>query len=283
MLIDFSLTGLCNLNCFYCYQNRDNKIHISKSNLDYTIDIINQIAETRETITHLYGGEPTYHPLFFDIMKRITSSIGITTNLNLSDEQVSVLVNNENLKRLIVSFHEFYDVDKFINKLKIADRRRGIYFEVRLMVHQDNFSFIETTYNKLKNNLSNVSIEVVPLYFNGVISNVVLEFVKSYPSNRLFVFKTKEDSFNLTDNDIKSLNLRNFKFFKCHAGLNGIYINEVGDIYPCYGLLSREKNYMGHVSNFDINTINSETVCPLDLCNCEFYYRKTRVLKYEFK
>ena len=68
---EWHITDICNYNCPYCNQNH-NKKHCSGQIIDKVIDFLPKLEG--EWLIKLIGGEPSMHPRFFEICKRIVSS-----------------------------------------------------------------------------------------------------------------------------------------------------------------------------------------------------------------
>ncbi len=128
------LTQKCNLNCISCFRrNWGTDLHqMAKETVDRAVDSLNSIESLNEVV---FGGigEPTLHPDFNAIVKRMPSvQLSITTNAFFwSDETIETLASS--FERVIVSvdgMHDtFYtircfDLDRlFANVAKLIKRR----------------------------------------------------------------------------------------------------------------------------------------------------------------
>lgn len=132
--VSLELSYKCNLNCFYCYNDRQ------KTGQQLTLDeyriLLNDLADMQTLFLMLTGGEPMFHPNFFAI-GRMTREFGfvvrVRTNGHLLDQQAT-----ERLKKEVepysveVSLHgataEVHDrqtrvagsYDRLINNIKTA-------------------------------------------------------------------------------------------------------------------------------------------------------------------
>ncbi len=71
VLIDLSLSNACNLNCPYCYMSTkslENGEYLSMNDFE---TILSEMTKNRVLQVALGGGEPTFHPHFPEILKKI--------------------------------------------------------------------------------------------------------------------------------------------------------------------------------------------------------------------
>jgi MoaA/NifB/PqqE/SkfB family radical SAM enzyme len=76
--VSLELTYRCNLDCFYCYNDRD-KLGTPLSLQQYEI-LLKDLARMQTMFLMLTGGEPMMHPHFFDI-GRLARDLGFVTRV----------------------------------------------------------------------------------------------------------------------------------------------------------------------------------------------------------
>lgn len=79
MLVDLCITHYCNKHCPYCYMNATEKG--KHADFDYIKAVIDALAELEVYEVALGGGEPTYHPHFWDIIKYCANK-GVVPNFS---------------------------------------------------------------------------------------------------------------------------------------------------------------------------------------------------------
>lgn len=228
--IQLGLTYNCNLNCIFCFQNNNNNNNKSYLKLkDFKI-ILRKIKKFNTIkFIELTGGEPFLNPDILEIMELIgddfqleITSNGILINkqiieklkkVNLSNIKISVnaatpetyfKVNGKNYFervldniRLLVKNHIPVTISYVVNKLNLHEIKKAenLFKELGVNIVFTPF-LIENIYNK---NLSNKSIRLSP---QEILENYkTLKITKSLPS--------------------------------CSALRKNIFIDPMGDVYPC--------------------------------------------------
>ena len=105
--VTIELTYRCNLDCFFCYNDRD-KAGTPLSLKDYEV-LLTDLARMQTLFVMLTGGEPMIHPLFFDIA-RLTRELGFVVSVrtnghNLGQRNVLRLRDEVNPYIVEVSMH----------------------------------------------------------------------------------------------------------------------------------------------------------------------------------
>lgn len=92
-LVQWDISGNCNLNCLYCREKRTKKIH--DCGIDEIKSIIDQLADISVKMVSIAGGEPLLFkelPVVLNYLKGKVGAIGITTNGTLiSSDNVSFI------------------------------------------------------------------------------------------------------------------------------------------------------------------------------------------------
>ncbi len=86
-LVQWDITGNCNLNCKYCREKRTNSL--ADIGIEKIKDIIDQFADIKVKMVSISGGEPLLFkelPEVLDYLKNKVETIGITTNGTLISE-----------------------------------------------------------------------------------------------------------------------------------------------------------------------------------------------------
>ena len=103
------------------------------------------------------------------------------------------------------------------------------------------------------------------------ISNFKLfDILNSYNNTKICFSLYTETSIENTYN-VVGYDSYNFKGWKCTSGKNALFIDMLGDIYPCGGLYTKRfyiyKNIkMKNIFSSDFNDIFQYTICPHDDC-----------------
>ena len=69
-----------------------------------------------------------------------------------------------------------------------------------------------------------------------------------------------------------------FKYWKCVAGKDYLYIDLNGDIYPCMKYYERKSNMIGNINSMSKIKFR-HVICPFDRCPCVWEATKEKVLK----
>ena len=80
ILVNIALNNYCNLNCMFCYALNDKetrKINLSLDVFDY---LLNELRKNRVLQVALGGGEPTLHPNFVQILRKLRIEGNIIPN-----------------------------------------------------------------------------------------------------------------------------------------------------------------------------------------------------------
>ncbi|MBU7044707.1 MAG: radical SAM protein [Theionarchaea archaeon] len=160
-ILQFSITGVCNLRCSHCYDDADAHFHMS---FDRCREVFNTFFTfcqrwNRAPIIWLTGGEPTIHPSFWDIIDHIQA---LSDTLN-TPCQLAVLSNGISITPDWVERLETYrlftgvqisvdgveanihdavrgkgNFEKAVQALRILTASRLI-THIHFVVHRDNF------------------------------------------------------------------------------------------------------------------------------------------------
>lgn len=183
------LTYKCNLKCSYCFANE----FVNKSNTDISLENFDKAVEfmTRSGASSigLIGGEPTIHPQFKEIMRRLIlnkkiQDITVYTNGILLDKYFSELVNpkvrilvNCNAPEIIGenAYNRITDnIDTLINTYYMKDR---INVGINLYSNEMDYSYMLELLQRFELHRVRISVTVPDFSCCGDVD--VLDYFKS--------------------------------------------------------------------------------------------------------
>lgn len=294
----FMITNKCNYTCTYCIEN----IPYLKSDefkwldLIKTLEFINKYIKTYPTNTiniRIYGGEPTLHPDLpkfcqqLDIIPQI-NIIEIFTNFSTSYELFNRLLSISKVN-LFTSYHtsKLMSDKEYLNKLLKFNKQFYNKIVCNIMLENIEAKTFDDTYKLYKmmikiqkNTLYNkIRTELIPLFSTQ-------KYNSSYKKCSYNIFEiinnlnNEKVSFTLIDNNniktkttkVVGFNSFNFKTWLCTSGKNAIFVDSVGDVYPCGGLYTKRhdiyhaaiRKNIFQIAN--INDIFQYTICPHTDC-----------------
>lgn len=297
--IHWDVTRNCNFKCEYCCTYTEEPI-IKFDKIKIIIEFFNYIKEkhNKDIVLSLFGGEPTLHPHFCQIIENLGSYEEIQIQTNLS-KPISWWETVSNIRKdmvIIPSYHyNKIDESEFISKIIfLCDKFKHV--KVKVMWESDYKGVILRTYNILKKltmGINNLSVSLDMVYwknqnFNQSDFNFYLEqqtdksFYLEYDNHEGIKYK------DVSYNEVKAFHKGdvNFHFYRCHAGLKGIFVTYDGVVYSCQSM----RNY-NYGSLFDIfidgfkpinKHITKSIVCPIDQTCYEIVIPKERILKRDF-
>lgn len=236
------------------------------------------------TVT-LFGGEPTTHPKIGYILSNLKCRVRLFTNLGTPVKRFLDLIYLRKDLLLQATYHPdkttfpiFYEKIKELKKE--LESVTVIYLLDRGSLNEDTVSNI-TSLKEL-----GVIVEPHKIIYDRFSNPRDLEldtFLKNTavqrPSVTLTYLKDGVEHKELVDYErILNDQLNNFKFFKCQAGVNCLYISSAGNIYPCLDYrFNRPESPLGSVSTYQVTDLK-ETICLMDACVSDLNVPKERVL-----
>ena len=158
----FRLTDLCNLNCVFCGQAKQNKAEKTK-NARHFLELHELMAITDQVIqykpqVYLWGGEPLVYPQlceFITYLRKNKLNVFITTNGVLLDKFYEFFVDNK-VTQLTVSIDGFKDAhekargvygiyDKIIDNLRLLNdyklKKRRVFplVDINVIINEGNY------------------------------------------------------------------------------------------------------------------------------------------------
>lgn len=283
----------CNYNCWYCYNARPRTQQL----LDLgrlSLFTKHAIAQTGKKVRlSLIGGETSLHPGLLDFCKEMHAvkeviDIEIYTNLSKSLSYYLQLLDFG--VEVNATWHtvEGKPNDSFLSKAMSLTEEQFKKFYLTVMLEPNDVEESFKAYSLLHNAHPTArSIELsLCLGPNGKphsyrqedFERFYAEAAKTKPFKREYFTKHRDGSVHqLTFNDLQGLPENSFKFWKCNAGKDFLYIDSSGKVFKC----THDK-----VPIMDISSGSAflpipvkPTVCQYQYCPCNWEVYRERVFK----
>jgi radical SAM protein with 4Fe4S-binding SPASM domain len=236
------VTDICNYNCVYCY----GAFIRESSSIDFDyITLIDAIMKRYEVDTFvLTGGEPTLFSRVFHMAEYIKKR-GIKVSLNTNGS----LVDEKNVKSFKVFDYITISLDGHNSKINDFTRGKGAFEQtlqgiknlcennidvtVATVINKYNVSHIKELYNFTeKLGVANHTFaDCLPIGRGSkeicLSSQEINDVNNELACLRLDSMKEQQVSF------VKSSLITGSSKVSCGMGINEIYVNNIGDIYPC--------------------------------------------------
>ncbi|MEG1528394.1 MAG: radical SAM protein [Clostridia bacterium] len=242
------ITNQCNLNCHFCPKTKRKKEFMSVENFEKTLKKVD--GYTDYIYLHVMG-EPLLHPKLEEILSIATSydkKINITTNGTLLEQNLNILKNCKNLRKISLSLHSYESnnqggleeyLEKCLNACKILSL--NTICDLRLWNLDGNELDIPT-----KNNLNDRILDYIKKAYNISQLNIVNNTVK-LEENTYIGFAEK---FDWPDTTNSHANANGY----CHAIIEQLAILVDGTVTPCCldneGIIN-----LGNIYSNDLETI----------------------------
>lgn len=294
--INWVMGNLCNYKCSYCHPHNWNGTNaLSEKKNHYLTNLEKIFSAYREIGIHsfqmlLSGGEPTLWSPLPKLLEELKSKFKLdwmAINTNLTKPLDWWESNYHYFDDIIASFHpETVKLDVFIEKLQFLQDHCNI--AVRLMMKEDSWDFCIESAERIKNSLTNFSLEYVPLMkslhwesgsYDYKDANKLKFFmeqniryekrVKYFGANRYFnkvYFSdgTTQEYIDATDIMAKKQNF--FKGYVCNT-FETVFIHSDGKITTSSCGVGRDIGNLNDESGsftFDLKPV----ICPRELCHC---------------
>jgi radical SAM protein with 4Fe4S-binding SPASM domain len=292
--ISFIITYRCNLNCDFCYQ-RKLRLKNSIKSLDLNFNDLKIIEKNIDTFLfkpriHIYGGEPTIHKNFLNIIKFFDER----------NYKIYLTTNGTKLKEFAKKFSELRNFKEINISLNPKKWRRNIKFVIKKLKKNKNLK-INVVYTFSKNNTNDNFIKILKLFEDTRIDSLIFQHVMFNPKNigrsnlnRLLsqIYKihkcNEKTKFRIRffplikTRDIKNYyNDLNFHKKKCLKPWFTLTILPNGDVMPCEE--SNLKRGFGNVKNESLKKIWNNNkfrkfrikiqkgYCIFSCCHKQFY------------
>lgn len=240
--IHIEITRSCNLNCKYCFLEKDN-VEISKHTYFRLLDELIQLGTLTITFT---GGEPFVRKDIFhliEVSRKKGFKIGILTNGTLIDKttarwlfkqsvldfKVTLYGANEETYENFTGKREFKKALKGVENLLNIGASIGLIFHINSITYKD-IPQIKKIYHNFKNGRKNLRLKfsttIVPARegsLNPLNYQLSPELLVSLANRwKIKLFKLKRHQLLRLNNPIP-----------CDAGIKRCYISADGRVFPC--------------------------------------------------
>ena len=250
------ITEKCNLNCVHCYEDKNNK----SMSVSFFCEVIDKIAEYGINSVQITGGEPTLHHDLTEMLKYARNNVSqvelYTNGVLLSNEIIEFCLKN-NIKLAVT---EIGNKEEDYNRIT---RTQGYYYKYR-----ENLSRLKRSGAEYR--IGDINVDGI---FDGIelprlVGNATIDLYTKEMLGRKIITKEQFEGHFIPE--IVSCNLNYNKCFSAN-----IYIDVVGDIYPC-PMEKRVKH--GNIGSGSLPDILKEEIFRLnkdyvnECNNCEYRY-----------
>ena len=252
--ITLRITESCNRNCSYCHWNKGD--HYKTESILEILEFISQEFKSESILIYLHGGEPTLHPDFSLILKKIKEynfELEVQTNFDKPNE---ILKNYKYIDILDLSFH--YPINKNFKKnlLKI---NKFLKINCVDLVYLPKIEKEIINMKKFLNS-KNIHNEITYNYFEAAqYENNLSDELKSLIADQE---KTKNNYF------AKKIKIKD----NCDT-TKYVIINGDGEVFRCSHQLTNYPSSGNILQNPKVlKKIMVYDLCPYDYCGYEYEY-----------
>lgn len=275
--IVLKVSNTCNMKCEYCYANQGN---YGKKDSIMSVTIMNKIVQTiKKELDNVeqisfFGGEPLLNTEVIENcihkFKKNNIRYSASTNGTIINEKIIKLFK-DNIFNLVISI----DGDSAIHdKYRVYNDGRGTYQDIKdniklLKSNNINLAMVSGVYTKNSCEkysvleLSNLIYKEFKPFAIGI-SEVMTECDNLKLPQNTYTIDSINSSIEATINNIKDKKYVMINDVSriistifndggrnqfCGAGLYSIFIDEIGDVYPCHIFDGDKDFYMGNVIN----------------------------------
>ena len=292
------MTAACDMNCVYC-QARAGKPLPGELSLGERKNVLKQLADMRCKAIHFAGqGEPTLDKHFWEILQYVNelgmTPVVFTHGANLDREKILLLkaLNTS----LIIKVHSFNPVvqDVLVGKKGYSEKRG----QILNMLMEEGFNQCTPTM---------LGIDTVMTFDNRDELESIFRFCRDnniFPELKTMITANRAgkvvDKYQLHAEDVESIATHLLQIdqeeygytwditppyiaWSCNFYYGHIYVNILGDIYPCVGFTMTEPlgnvrsnsieeiyndNFMVRIRNIDRHITGICASCPIDCYGC---------------
>ena len=297
--VDFRVSSKCNYSCWYCKDMHNNKIKNTHFDLELLRNFIR--ALNRKCSFFLYGGEPTIHPQFIDIVKVISetscpeSRVEIQTNMSIKDEDIHKLINIEKVKILASYHHLNCDTKDFMLKCL---KSKSILKQITVMYQRDVSESVLEAFKKIDMVFGkSCNVELMPLLCGSIEEDeeqpyreiegfyadkkaLEISNSKGYGGATLKGKLSSGEEFETSPNELWYKKQNCFKGMLCNVSKERIIIDSDGSCYKCfneifdgsikpkYNITIKDRSPEEYLKNLQ------HMECPYEKCFFEFNHKK---------
>ncbi|MFX0077358.1 MAG: radical SAM protein [Candidatus Hermodarchaeota archaeon] len=259
LIVNLAINNYCNLDCCYCYSLNE----IENPRVDLSLDDLNfllfEFRKNRVIQVAVGGGEPTLHPNFGEILRRLRVEGGIVPNYTTNGTTLTSEVLNASKKycgAVAVSYSEEREnqIDNAIRKLQ----KFGIQTHLNVIMLKSripNLAAIAEKYAKL--GVSNIILLLFKPIGRG--SNLTQEIPDTSDAKPLNQELIKIFSFNKKYGLILSIDACSSFIFKDFQMLSSSIGGCTSALYSCcvdYNLKMRPCSFLQHQEGIDLKKGN---------------------------
>lgn len=251
-LVTFSICDRCNLNCKHCSyaKNFDKK---QKSDTSEIIFIIDEILKINPKMISITGGEPLMRKDFSLICNYLRENffgelVLMTNGTLINEKNIEVIVNTFDSVDLSI---DGIDEDtcsqirgnrvfkKVISSIKLLQDNKYNNISLSMVLTGNNYIYRNNFYDLCsKLGVKAITREFIP------IGNGNENYEELNLSKEILIDDVNDEKINAISE--KKVDPYYIKCTSCKAGFVELFINEIGDVYPCPLLLDDEL-YMGNI------------------------------------
>ena len=281
---EWYLVDFCNYKCSYCNAMDKNVAKYSKETSPSKYKLVLQRLRMLKIPfeVDLYGGEPTLHPYFLEILEELGNMpncklVEIKTNLSRPLYFLKQVFKHPKIK-LAASYHPEYFSEEFIKKC-IALRDNEFYCHVNLSDNQNDWETTLTILNTFDEHNVKYDLNILlstaeyKVNYTKEFYNIFDNKIKAIADKKTYRFKYDNGKIeNLTAFNVYKNHLASFNGYKCQALLYDI--NTDGTITNCC-----TGKALSLIVTDEI--FNNFSICPEERCHSDmmlnFYKEKPNV------
>ncbi len=261
--LSLQVTDACNLACSYCYFKNKEPLAISYDAIDCSLNMLEQYSDSSQANWHinLFGGEPT---LFPDRIKYICEKATKRAKENEKDISFSITTNGVNFDKKMLQLCKHFKVSTTLsldgnqsahNRFRKGHNGHGSYQNILKNIDRlksaPNFRVRMTISTKTLPDLSNSIKSFIDLGISRIATSIVaeddwsekdietygaqwLEVAAFYIREHLSGNKISLSGFEVDETHGVELACRPKRLYGCGAGTTFVFVNVVGDLYPCH-------------------------------------------------
>lgn len=243
-IVTWTMSSICSYDCWYCRPNLRDGMNKFKDP-DKCIEFFNKYsADKKQVVLSLLGGEPTLWKDLEYFVNRLPNNVFVEINSNANRtirwwKQYHHLFNGFRL-----TFHpNDADVDQFYEKVAFLEST-GKFIDVGIIYDNSNdqlkqksetlFKLFDQTGLKIEARLYLLRVDAGSDFFHYTEQEMqvynMMQFDRTVTKSPKPAYVKFEDQYIFTHR-LRVTNENRFKGWSCSAGVNGIYIDEKGDIY----------------------------------------------------